>query len=138
VNTILVVDTDSAIRLLYSDELSEEGYNVITCDDAAELMEVIRCRNPDLVVMEVLLGNLSGLDLLQDISHAYRDLPVVLCTASPAFREDPRSLVASGFVVKSSKVKELKTVVKYILGAQHHIAPSYQPKAQLRVLPKVV
>jgi DNA-binding NtrC family response regulator len=111
------MDTDSAIRLLYSDDLSEEGYdvNVITCGDAAELMELIRYKNPDLVVMEVLLDNLNGLDLLQDISLAYCDLPVILCTASPAFREDPRSLAAHGFVVKSSRVKELKAVIGEVL-----------------------
>jgi DNA-binding NtrC family response regulator len=138
VNTILIVDTDSAIRLLYSNELSEEGYDVITCGNAALLMELIHRRNPDLVVMEVLLGNVNGLDLLQDISLAYRDLPVILCTSSPAFREDLRSLAASGFVVKSSKVKELKTAVKHVLKRKNSIAHLQQPMAQLSVSQKAV
>ena len=137
-STILIVDNDSTIRLLYSNELSEEGYDVITCGDAAGLMELIGRKNPDLVVMEVLLGNLNGLDLLQDISHAYRDLPVILCTSSPGFREDLRSLAAHGFVVKSSKVKELKTVVKDVLEGKHHIASLQQPMGQLSVVPKVL
>lgn len=114
-NTILIMDEDKVIRMLYADELSEEGYEVITCGDAAVLKKLISSKNPDLVVMEVLLGNLNGLDLLQDISHAYTGLPVILCTTRPVFREDPRSRAARDYVVKSSKINELKAVITNVL-----------------------
>ena len=45
---ILVLDDSPAIRLLYEDELSEEGYEVMTCDDGSGLMETIRKKRPDL------------------------------------------------------------------------------------------
>jgi DNA-binding NtrC family response regulator len=114
-NTILIMDEDQAIRMLYAEALSEEGYEVITCGDVAGLMELISSKRPDLVVMEVLLKNCDGLDLLQDISHAFRDLPVILCTACPAFREDLRSLAAHGFVVKGSNLKALKAMIQDVL-----------------------
>lgn len=114
-STILIMDEEEAIRMLYADELSEEGYEVITCGNAAGLRELIGRKQPDLVVMEVLLKNRDGLELLQDISHAYQKLPIVLCTTSPAFKQDLRSLAASGFVVKSSRLKELKSVIKDLL-----------------------
>jgi DNA-binding response OmpR family regulator len=113
--TILIIDEDQTIRMLYSNELSEDGYDVLACGDAAEVMELIRCRNPDLVVMEVRLRNYNGLDLLQHISLAYRDLPIILCTACLAFMEDPRSLAARDYVVKSSKINELKAVIRNVL-----------------------
>lgn len=111
-NTILIIDEDQAIRVLYEDVLTEQGYEVITCGDATRLMELIGRRNPDLLVMEVVLNNGDGLELLQDISHAFRELPVILCTACPAFREDLRSLAAHGFMVKGSNLKALKDVIE--------------------------
>lgn len=114
-NTILIMDEDKAIRMLYEEVLSEEGYEVIPCGDAVRLMELISRRKPDLVVMEVLLKSGDGLNLLQDISHAYGELPVILCTTCPAFKEDLRSLAAHGFVVKGSNLKPLKAVIKSVL-----------------------
>jgi two-component system response regulator (stage 0 sporulation protein F) len=124
--TILIMDEDQTIRMLYSSELSEEGYDVLGCGDAAGLMDLIGCRKPDLVVMEV-QGNYNGLTLLQDISHAYTGLPVILCTTCPAFREDPRSLAARDYVVKSSKISELKAVIRNVLDGGTASPPASLP-----------
>jgi len=114
-STILIMDEEKAIRMLFAYELSEEGYEVIACGDPSGLMELIRDSKPDLLVMEVFLHNHDGLALLQDISHAFRELPVILCTTCPAFREDLRSLAAHGFVVKGSNLKPLKAAVTAVL-----------------------
>jgi DNA-binding NtrC family response regulator len=125
--TILIMDPDSGIRLLYATELAEEGYDVLTCGDTSGLIELIGRKKPHLLVMEVVLGNYNGLDLLQDISHAYRELPVILCTTCAAFREDPRSLAAHGFVVKSSKINELKAVIRNVLDGGTASRPASLP-----------
>jgi DNA-binding response OmpR family regulator len=114
-STILMMDEDEAIRMLYEEVFSEEGYEVIPCGNAGGLMELIARTRPDLVVMEAMLASGDGLDLLQDISSAFQELPVVLCTTCPAFKEDLRSLAARGFVVKSSNLKELKAVIRDLL-----------------------
>jgi DNA-binding response OmpR family regulator len=124
--TILIMDEDKVIRMLYADELSEEGYDVLSCGDAAGLMDLIGCRKPDLVVMEV-VGNYNGLVLLQDISHAYTGLPVIVCTTCPAFREDPRSLAARDYVVKSSKINGLKAVIRNVLDRGTTFRPASLP-----------
>jgi len=128
-STILIMDEDEAIRMLYADELAEEGYEVVPCGNAGGLMELIGRKKPDLVVMEVFLHNRDGLDLLQEISHAFQGLPVVLCTTSPGFKEDLRALAARGFVIKSSKLKELKAVIKELLegGAVLQSTPANPP-----------
>jgi two-component system response regulator (stage 0 sporulation protein F) len=107
-NKILVVDDDQGIRMLYADELTDEGYNVVTCGDGSRLMEFIKEERPDLVVMDMKLGKHDGVDLLQDIRNAFDHLPVILCTAYPSFRHHWKSLVADGYVVKSSDLSELK------------------------------
>lgn len=133
-NTILVLDDDEAIRMLYADELSEEGYEVIACGNVSRVMSLIEENRPDLIVMDIRLGKHNGLDLLQDIRNTYYDLPVILCTAYPAFKYDMKSIAADYYVVKSSNLAELKSKIKTAIetgplilsGAGHN--ESYYPK----------
>ena len=64
-NKILIVDDDVAIQILYADELTEEGYEVITTGDGVGLLGLIEEAQPDLVVLDIRLGEFNGLDLLQ-------------------------------------------------------------------------
>lgn len=118
---ILVVDNEEAIQILYADELTEEGYEVITNGDGSKVMGLIAQRRPDLIVLAVRLGKCDGLDLLQDIRNTYYNLPVVLCSTYPHFRYDPRSIAADYYVVKSSDLRELKQKVRMALEGCIHI-----------------
>jgi DNA-binding response OmpR family regulator len=111
-NRILIVDDEKSIQLLFADELTEEGYEVITTGDGSELIGMIEKWRPDLVVLDIKLGENDGLDLLQDIRNTYYDLPVVMCTAYPDFKYDLKSIAADYYVVKSSDLRELKTKIK--------------------------
>jgi len=111
-NRILIVDDEESIQLLFADELTEEGYEVITTGDGSALMELVEEKRPDLVVLDVKLVENDGLDLLQDIRNTYYDLPVVICTAYPDFKYDLKSIAADYYVVKSSDSRELKEKVK--------------------------
>ena len=116
-NKILIVDDDETIRMLYADELEEEGYDVFTIGDWTEVMAVIGEKRPDLIVMETILGKYNSLDLLQDIRNEHHELPVILCTAYPAFKYDLKSVAADFYVVKSSSLKELKCRIKMVFRA---------------------
>lgn len=105
---ILLADDDAVLCELYADELMSEGYAVITARDGSGLMEVIRHHVPDLIVLDIRLGQYDGLDLLQDIRRLYYDMPVVLCSAYASFKWDMRSIAADYYVVKSSDLTELK------------------------------
>jgi DNA-binding response OmpR family regulator len=107
-NKILVIDDDQGVQMLYADELTDEGYNVVTCGDGSRLMEFIKEERPDLVVMDMKLGKYDGVDLLQDIRKAFDQLPVILCTAYPSVRHDLKSIAADDYVLKSSDLSELK------------------------------
>jgi len=111
-NKVLVLDDDKSIQMLYADELTEEGYEVITSGDGSRLMELIEQKRPDLVVMDIRLSKHNGLDLLQDIRNTYYNLPVILCTAYPTFKYDLKSIAANYYVVKSSNLQELKLKIK--------------------------
>ena len=114
-NKILIVDDDELIQILYADELTEEGYDVITTGDGVGLLGLIEEAQPDLVVLDIRLGETNGLDLLQDIRNTYYELPVILCSAYSAFKYDLKSIAADYFVVKSSDFSELKVKIKMAL-----------------------
>jgi two-component system response regulator (stage 0 sporulation protein F) len=118
-NKILIVDDDEVIQILYADELTEKGYDVITTGDGVGLLGLIEETQPDLVVLDIRLGGTNGLDLLQDIRNTYYELPVILCSAYSAFKYDPKSIAADYFVVKSSDFSELKVKIKMALEARN-------------------
>lgn len=107
-NKILVIDDDQGIRMLYADELTDEGYDVVTCGEGSCLMEFIKEERPDLVVMDMKLGKYDGVDLLQDIRKSFDQLPVIVCTAYPSAGQGLKSIAPDDYVVKSSDLSELK------------------------------
>lgn len=114
---ILIVDDEEHIRYLYSEELSEAGYEVITADSGKNLIERIKKEKPDLVVLDIKMVDYNGLDLLQDIRNNVYDLPVLLCTAYDTFKEDIKSIAADFYVIKSFDLTELKNKIAMALEA---------------------
>ena len=114
---ILVVDDEEHIRLLYSEELSEAGYEVITAADGFKLIERIEEERPDLVVLDIKMIDYNGLDLLQEIRNKFYDLPVVLCTAYDTYKEDIKAIAADFYVIKSFDLTELKKKIARALEA---------------------
>src|SRR4030042_1165839 len=105
---ILIVDDDAAIQLLYEEELSEEGYDIISSDGEKGLLQLIAAKRPDLILLDVKLRSRSGLDLLQDIRNAFQRIPVILTTAYPAFEVDPKSVAADAYVTTRSDLRKRK------------------------------
>ncbi len=115
---ILVVDDEEHIRFLYSEELSEAGYDVITASDGYKLAERIDKEKPDLVILDIRMVDYNGLDLLQEIRNRFYSLPVILCTAYDTFKEDIKSIAADFYVIKSFDLSELKKKIAMALEAQ--------------------
>jgi DNA-binding response OmpR family regulator len=112
---ILVIDDDPSIRLLYSDELREEGYDVIEEGDGTKVPQLIREERPDLIVMDEKLGRLSGVEVLKQIRRAGSDVPVILCTAYPLLRRSQKCSAADDYATKTSDLRELKIKIRRIL-----------------------
>ncbi len=112
---LLVVDDESSIRLLYAQELAEDGHDVTTAASATEAVEKLAQEGFDLVVLDIKLKNESGLDLLQKIVKERHEMPVILCTAFSFYKDDFSAWLADGYVVKSSDLTELKEEIKRVL-----------------------
>jgi len=117
---ILVVDDEANIRILYADELAEEGYEVVTAANTAEAVEKLKESEFDLTVLDIKLKNESGIELLQKLVKERHDMPVILCSAFSCYKDDFSAWLADGYIVKSGNLDELK----------HEIARVLEKKAQ--------
>jgi DNA-binding response OmpR family regulator len=112
---ILFVDDEENIRLLYSEELRDEGYDVVLASDGKNLLERIETESPDIIILDIKLADYNGLDLLQKIRRKYYNLPVILCSAFNSYKGEIKTMAADNYVVKSSNLAELKEKIKRAL-----------------------
>ncbi|NPA48455.1 MAG: response regulator [Thermodesulfobacteria bacterium] len=109
---ILIVDDEESIHLLYREELSDEGYEVISAMSGPEALELIEKEKPDLVVLDINMPGMNGLEVLRTIKEKNPKLPVILCSAYPEFKQDLSSWASDDYIVKSFDLTELKESIK--------------------------
>lgn len=115
---LLVVDDEEGIRILYSMELEDEGYEVVTLPDGKDLLNAVEKEKPDCIVLDIKMREYNGLDLLQQIRQRHYDMPVILNSAYSSFKVDLKAVAADYYVVKSSDLTELKEKLKVVLETQ--------------------
>jgi len=113
--TILVVDDDDAIRTLLKDELQDEGYQVLTATNAPEALKMVQEVALDLVILDIRMPGMDGLEALPRILGLKEGLPVILNSAYTHYQESFMSWAADAYVVKSSDLSELKAKVKELI-----------------------
>ncbi len=119
-NKIMIVDDEEYIRKLYTEELDEEGYQVVTMSTGFEIIDKIKNEEPDLVVLNIRIKDYNGLELLHAIKDRFSDLPVGICSAYDTFRGDIKTAEADFYVVRSFDLTELKNNIADSLA--HHRA----------------
>ncbi|MEO0250041.1 MAG: response regulator [candidate division WOR-3 bacterium] len=113
---ILVVDDEEHIRLLFKEELEDEGYVVDLASNGVEALEKFRNSRYDLVVLDIKMPGMDGIQALTEIKKINKDQPAILCSAYGEFKQDFTSWASDGYVVKSADTGELKETIRKILG----------------------
>ncbi len=78
---ILTIDDDRAVTSLLKRGLHYEGYNVDTADSGEAGLEIARENNPDLVILDVMMSGMDGLEVLRRLRAADSKLPVLMLSA---------------------------------------------------------
>ena len=108
---ILVVDDDPALLQTISIVLKEQGYDVTTAEDGIRMLEALELREPDLILLDVLMPHLDGFQLLERLKadDRYADLPVLIVSSLPAEEATVRTLGlgAADFIRKPFRVRDL-------------------------------
>ena len=105
---ILIVDDDEHQRLLYKEELELEGYEVILTATGQEAVAAIADSEIDCVVLDIAMPGMNGVETLAKMLDIDRQLPIILHTAYPSYKDDFMTWAAEAYVIKSSDLSELK------------------------------
>ena len=113
---ILIVEDEENLRLLYEEELRADGYEVRTAAGAEEAIEAVRAEVPDLIVMDIRMPGVNGLEAMERILGEFPEVPIILNTAYESYRDAFMSWSADAYVTKSSDMAELKHEIARLLG----------------------
>ena len=114
--TILVVDDEPSILEVMSLYLSRDGFNVLTAGDGEMALDIARSRDPDLILLDVMLPYRSGLEITETL-RGERSVPIILLTArtDEVDRINGLELGADDYVVKPFSPREVVARVRAVL-----------------------
>ncbi len=112
---VLIVDDEPHLRLLYETELRRAGFQTMTASSADQGLEYVETMKPDLVILDIRMAGMDGIEALQRILERDNTIPVVLNTAFSSYRDNYLTWAADAYVTKSSDVTELVTTVEGLL-----------------------
>ncbi|BDE11265.1 MULTISPECIES: two-component system response regulator TcrX [Mycobacterium] len=115
--TVLVVDDEPVLAEMVSMALRYEGWNIATAGDGSSAIATARAERPDVVVLDVMLPDMSGLDVLQKLRQENPRLPVLLLTAKDAVEDRIAGLTAGGddYVTKPFSIEEVVLRLRALL-----------------------
>jgi DNA-binding response OmpR family regulator len=114
--TILVVDDEPAIVDVLTYNLEKAHYRVVIARDGEEALKQVRHKRPDLIILDLMLPGMDGLEVCREIRRE-GDLPIIMLTArdEEIDRVVGLELGADDYVVKPFSVRELMARVKTVL-----------------------
>ncbi len=113
--TILVVESDTNQLLLYRQELSLEGYNVIAAEDGGKALKKVKEYSIDLIVMDIILPCLNGIELVDSLLNERWEIPIIINTAFSGYKNDFVAWKADAYIIKSSDLSKLKNTIKQLI-----------------------
>jgi len=114
----LIVIDEAQLRLLYETELRRAGFETMTACNAAQGLEFVETMKPDLVILDIRMAGMDGIEALQRILERDNTVPVVLNTAYSSYKDNYLTWAADAYVTKSSDVTELLDTVKDLVDAR--------------------
>jgi len=116
---VMVVDDDEYVGLLSREELEAEGHTVDLAKDAEGLVQRIGRIHPDLLVLDLGLGESDGRDVLAELRDVFPDLPVVIWSGYDLSQTEAGQLSAA-YVAKSFDLGPLKETISKLLRQRPH------------------
>ena len=115
--TVAVVDDDPRIRALLDDELTDEGFKPSLCASGSELLELVDRQPIDLILLDLMMPEMDGLECLQHLKQRRFSGTVVIVTAlsDDAKRRQALELGAKGFVLKPDLFDSLPGLIDQYL-----------------------
>jgi DNA-binding response OmpR family regulator len=115
---IAIIDRDPDIRELYSLELLDAGYEVLSTKDVESAAEFVAVRKPDLVVLDPYDGSKYRWDVVAEIRNRDAHLPVLICFPCEIKPDNLHLGLADDHIIKSSDVSGLVSKMQSLLATK--------------------
>lgn len=114
---ILIVDDDLQIRMLLKDRLEANGYEILQAKNGVEGLDLIQAQNPDLMLLDLQMPAMDGMEVLHRLRQKSSDLPVIVLTAHGTIERavEAMKLGACDFLPKPCKPDHILMVVQKVL-----------------------
>lgn len=114
---ILVVDDEQAVRESLRRSLRFNGYEVLTANDGLEAVETVRAENPELVILDVMMPNMDGLEVCRTLRSEGWDRPILVLTARDGVSDRVAGLDAGAddYLPKPFALEELLARVRSLV-----------------------
>ncbi|HHV62868.1 MAG TPA: response regulator transcription factor [Firmicutes bacterium] len=132
---ILVVDDEAVVRKVVEHHLVREGFRVIAAGDGGSVFELVRAHEPDLIILDILLPDLDGIEVCREIRKG-NNVPIIFLTSKRDSSDIVLGLGVGGddYIVKPFNPKELIARVKANLRRSLLQNVVCQPPGQRKVL----
>ena len=119
--TVLIVDDEEMIRNLLKNTLEREKFDVLTADSGPNALKLMESNDVNIVISDIQMEEMTGLDLLVKIKSNYSDIPVILITGHTGKydKDDVMAAGADGYIIKPFKNVEIIRSVQDILRRCH-------------------
>lgn len=121
--TVLVIEDDDNQRLLYEDDLTWVGYQVVAVKNAHDGLEALQANPVDVVLLDIAMPGMDGIEALGKILDHDNQLPVILNTAYSSYKDDFMTWAAEAYVIKSHDLSELHQAIASVLEKRGIQAP---------------
>lgn len=111
---VLVVDDEPGIGNVLRIKLGLHGYEVITTTSGAEAIELIRTQPPDVVLCDVLMPDITGMDVIERV-RTFSQVPIIVFTGRPDIAEFAQKLGANDYIAKPFNPDLLVDKIKLVL-----------------------
>lgn len=111
---LLLVEDEESVREAFALRLSDQGYVVQTASSGEDALSQLRSFEPDILILDLVMPNLSGLDVLARVRHLFPNLLVILLTARGTVKDavEATKLGAFDFVAKSIDMEDLQHALR--------------------------
>ena len=115
--TVLICDDEDLIRWSLREHLSQQGYRVVEAQDGTECLDVVARTCPDLVITDLKMPRMGGMEVLRSLRQGGNTVPVIVLTAHGGVDSaiEATQLGARGYVGKPFDLRELQIVVERAL-----------------------
>lgn len=110
----LVVEDDSALRMIYRRVLTSIDYDIIEAEDGATAIEILEEHNPDILFLDILLPLVNGIDVLEYIYNTPRlhHTHIVIVSSNRQFERYADEMPSAEFILKPIRPAQIRELAK--------------------------